>query len=259
MKFSFQFFIALFTSIITGTIFYLAFTFSSIPVFVSVTLLWLALLTFLYVVFQEKRKDHTLALTLSTAFSSILLFSVIDHPYLRVFFAVFVSLLFGILFGVRENDDIPLGYARQPFRRFAMMMWVFNAYAFFSCLFAIGVLFQSEWPRGLEFVLVPAAGIVAALVAGEIWKMYVTGDKKVFLFWQLITGLFIAEIFWSIRLLPFGYMVSGVILTWLWYILQMLTRFHFQTPGIVWKKQFPFLITSGIIFFLMAIFYIRWI
>jgi len=259
MKFSFQFVMAIFTAAITGTIFYLAYRFSSIPVFVSVTLLWLAILTFLYIAFREKRKDHTLALTLSTALSSLMLFSVIDHPYLRIFFAVFVSFLFGILFGVKENDDIPLGYARRPFRRFAMMMWVFNAYAFFSCLFAIGVLFQSEWPRGLDFVLVPAAGILAGLIAGEIWKMYVTGESKIFLFWRVVIGLFMAEIFWSIRLLPFGYMVSGVLLTWLWYMLQMLIRFHFQTPGIVWKKQLPFLITSGAVFLFLAFFYIRWI
>jgi len=140
-----------------------------------------------------------------------------------------------------------------------MMVWVFNAYALFSCLFAIGVLFQSEWPRGLDFVLVPLGGIIAGIVAGEIWKMYVIGEAKIFLFWRVVVGLFMAEIFWSIRLLPFGYMVSGVILTWLWYMLQMLIRFHFQTPGIVWKKQLPFLITSGAIFLFLALFYIRWI
>jgi hypothetical protein len=259
MKFSFQFVIAFLTACITGAIFYLVFRFSSLPVFVIVSLLWFAVLTFFYLAFQEKRKDHTLLLTLSTALSSLLLFSIIDHSGLRIFFAVFVSLLLGILFGFRENDTLPLGYARRPFRRFAMMVWVFNAYAFFSCLFAIGVLFQSEWPRGLEFVLVPSAGIIGALIAGEIWKMYVKGEEKIFLFWRAITGLFIAQIFWSIRLLPFGYMVSGVLLTWLWYMLQMLIRFHLREPGIVWKKQLPFLIGSGLVFLFLFIFYIRWI
>lgn len=259
MKFSFQYTIAIFASLITALIFYLALKFSSLPIFLILTVLWLSFLTLLYIVFREKRRDHTLALTYSTAISSMFLFSVIDDPNFRWFFIAFVSILFGILFGVVENESSPLGLSRRPFRRFAMMMWVFNAYAFFSCLFAVGVLFQSEWPASLEFILVPLSGIVAGLVAGEIWKMYVTFESKTFLFWRVVIALFISEIFWSISLLPYGYLISGILLTWLWYMLQMLIRFHFQPSGIVWKKQLPFLIASAVIFVVLGIFFIRWI
>ncbi len=259
MKFNFQWIIAVLTSVVTGTIFFLILRFSSLWIFLALGFLWFSLLTFLYMVFKEKRKDHTLRLTLSTALSTLLLFSVINDPYLRWFFVGFVALLFGILFGVKENLEITLRYGRQPFRRFVMMMWVFNAYAFFSCLFAVGVLFQSEWPEWLELVLVPVSGVIGGVVAGEIWKMYVNFESKTFLFWRLVTALFIAEIFWSISLLPFGYLVSGVILTWLWYMLQMLIRFHFQPSGIVWKKQLPFVIASVVVFLFLAIFFVRWI
>lgn len=259
MQSNFQYALAALSTLITGTVFFLILKFSSALLFLTLGFFWCALLTFLYLTFREKRRDHTLLLTLSTALSTLLLFSVIDDAFIRYFFAAFVAVLFGILFGVKENSSIPLGYGRQPFRRFAMMVWVFNVYAFFSFLFAIGVLFQSEWPVWLEFVLVPSAGIIGGCIAGEIWKMYVKFESKTFLFWRLITALFISEIFWSIGLLPFGYLVSGVILTWIWYMLQMLTRFHFQGSGILWKKQLPFLIISILIFFILALFFIRWI
>ncbi len=259
MKPSFHYTIALFATLITALIFFCTLQFPSLLIFVVLSVLWISFLSFLYLVFREKRRDHTLGLTISTALSSLLLFSVIDDPYFRGFFVIFVSILFGILFGVVESGKSPLGLGRRPFRRFAMMMWVFNAYAFFSCLFAFGVLFQSEWPTFLEFILVPASGIVAGLVAGEIWKMYVSFDPKTFLFWRVVTALFVAEVFWSIGLLPYGYLISGILLTWLWYLLQMLIRFHFQPSGIVWKKQLPFLIVSAVIFVLLAIFFIRWI
>ncbi len=259
MKSNFQYSIAVLSALITGTVFFLILKFSSALLFLTLGFFWFALLTFLYLTFREKRRDHTLLLTLSTALSTLLLFSIIDDAILRYFFAGFVALLFGVLFGVKENSSIPLSYGRQPFRRFAMMMWVFNIYAFFSFLFAIGVLFLSEWPGSLPFVLVPLAGIMGGLVAGEIWKMYVKFEAKTFLFWRVVTALFISEIFWSIGLLPFGYLVSGVILTWIWYMLQMLTRFHFQGSGILWKKQLPFLILSVVVFLFLALFFIRWI
>ncbi len=259
MKFHFQYSIALLSILITGTLFFFILKFSSRSIFLILGCLWLALLTFLYLTFKEKRRDHTLTLTLSTALSTLLLLSIIDDPTLRYFFAGFVALLFGVLFGVKENSEITLGYGRQPFRRFAMMMWVFNAYALFSCLFAVGVLFQSEWPVWLEFILVPSAGVTGGVIAGEIWKMYVKFEPKTFLFWRVVTALFVAEIFWSIGLLPFGYLVSGVILTWLWYMLQMLIRFHFQPSGIMWKKQLPFVAVSIFIFLFLALFFVRWI
>lgn len=259
MKVSFRPSLALLVSVVTFLIFFLALKFSSLPVFLILLVLWMSFLSFVYFVFREQRKDHTLTLTLSTALSSILLFSVIDDPYLRYFFAIFVSSLFGILFAVTESESIPLGLTRRPFRRFVMMVWVFNAYAFFSCLFALGVLFLSEWPASLEFILVPSSGIIAGLVAGQIWKMYVKFESKTFLFWQAIMALFISEIFWSISLLPFGYLVSGILLVWLWYAFQMLIRFHFQASGIIWKKQLPFLIVSAIIFLFLGIFFVRWI
>lgn len=259
MKFNFQHLIAFLSALVTGIVFFLILKFSSLPIFFALGFLWFSLLTFFYISFRERRRDHTLLLTLSTALSSLLLFSVIDDPYLRWFFVGFVAILFGILFGVKENSDIPLEYGRQPFRRFAMMIWVFNAYSLFSCLFALGVLFQSEWPLWLEFFLVPGAGIVGGFLAGEIWKMYVNFESKTFLFWRVVTALFISEVFWSLRLLPFGYLVSGIILTWLWYVLQMLVRFHFQPSGIVWKKQMPFFAVSIFIFLFLALFFIRWI
>ena len=259
MKFNFQYLIALISAFVTGIIFFLILKFSSLPIFFALVFLWFSLLTFLYLSFKEKRRDHTLLLTLSTALSSLLLFSIIDDPYLRWFFVGFVVLLFGILFGVKENSEIPLEYGRQPFRRFSMMIWVFNAYALFSYLFALGVLFQSEWPVWLEIFLVPGAGIIAGFLAGEIWKMYVHFEAKTFFFFRVFTALFISEVFWSLRLLPFGYLVSGILLTWLWYVLQMLVRFHFQPSGIIWKKQLAFLITSAVIFLFLSLFFVRWI
>jgi hypothetical protein len=258
IKSPFHFAVAICTSVVTAIVFWLVQLYPSFLMFCVLSGLFTSFLILLYFVQHEYKKDHTIALTLCTVFSTLLLFSVLDIPFFRWFFVIVVSLLFGLLFGINEHIE-GLSFVKKPFRRFVMIVWVFDAYALFSCLFAVGVLFQSEWPVWLEFILIPASALVAGYISGEIWKMYVVGDKKAFLFWRVIIGFFVAELFWSLRLLPYGYLISGVILVWIWYVLQMLIRFHFQPQGILWKKQLPFLIGSAMVFILLAFFFVRWI
>lgn len=260
MSSSFNFFISFLVAVVTGGIFTLLLTFSSLRVFIILSILFLVTLLLLFLLLNtEKRKEHTLSLTLTTGVSMLLMLSIIDDSIIRWIFVSISALLLAVLFSAKENDEIKLEYARKPFRRFVMMVWVFDIFALFSFLFAIGVLFQSESPVWLEVFLIPIAGIIAGFIAGEIWKMYIVAENKAFLLFRILVALFMAEFFWSLRLLPFGYMVSSLPITWVWYILQILIRFHFQKQGIVWKKQIPFLAVSSFIFLILGVFFVRWI
>lgn len=260
MKSSFNFFISFLVAVITGGIFTLIITFSSMRIFLILSILFLVTLLLLFLLLNtEKRKEHTWSLTLITGISMLFMLSIIEDSIIRWIFVIMSSLLLAILFSSKENEEIKLEYARKPFRRFVMMVWVFDIYALFSFLFAIGVLFQSESPIWLEIFLIPVAGIIAGFIAGEIWKMYIVAESKAFLFFRILVALFMSEFFWSLRLLPFGYMISALPITWMWYILQILIRFHLQEQGIVWKKQIPFLVMSCIIFLILGIFFVRWI
>jgi len=58
------------------------------------------------------------------------------------------------------------------------------------------------------------------------------------------------ELAWAAQLLPFGYATVGALLTWIWYILQLLVRFHFSERGVDWKKQIPFLVGNIVLMIL---------
>ena len=77
--------------------------------------------------------------------------------------------------------------------------------------------------------------------------------------WVWLMIFLIFELVWVAHLLPVGYLVAGFLVTWLWYLLQLLTRFHFGPSGVLWQKQKWFLVGNAALYVLTLVFFVRWV
>ena len=136
-----------------------------------------------------------------------------------------------------------------------MLLWVFDAYAISTTLFAVSLFF----PEVSFWVLVILSGVVYAYISFMIWRMYFNLKFKKNWLWLSIVTLFMIELVWVMHLLPYGYLASGLLVTWVWYMLQLFIRFHFGPKGVVWKKQTLFLISNVVLYCLILLFFVRWV
>lgn len=207
---------------------------------------------------MKKKTDMLYSLSLLTLILGIgvvgLLF-VLELPRLRYTLIALAVSSFTILYGGTVRGD-GLWESMKPFRRYVMMNWVLAAYAVMTTLFALSAFFQGRFFNVFSAVF---GASVLAIISLEIWRLYFKSSLKPLILWALLMGIIFVEVIWAVGLLPFAYAVLGLIVCWFWYVLQLLTRFHFSQRGIDWKKQRRFLITNGMLFLLLLVFFIRWV
>lgn len=221
-------------------------------------LVWLAGLVFLYTTAwkAEERNWHILLLIVTTAVGIVGLLSLIEWPPVIYFLILLGGIMIATLFRFDEHmDPRGLSYMQKPFRRMVMMLWVFDAYAFQTTLFAL-VLFFPNIPFWI--VVLMGAGLLC-YISYMIWYLYFPAPPASFSLWLILVGLLMSEIIWTVQLLPFGYAVTGFVVTWLWYLMQLFLRFHFSPQGIIWKQQRWFLLTNGALMVVFFTFVFRWI
>jgi len=230
--------------------------FPKVWIFFLVNCLWLGLLVVLSIFPLSKNKTNPLLpLVIVTALSFIVLTSIVEWSVLALALRLLAGLVMWFLFlEQRQNQRITLAHARKPLRRINMILWVFAGYTFLTTIFAFRLFFPSVpfW----FFLVLAGAGMSA--ISFMIWRLYYDLKLKQSVIWLLFIGMVIIELVWVMNVLPFGYFVSGFLVTWIWYVLQLLLRFHFSPRGIDWKKQASFLIINGCLFF-VCMFFIRWI
>jgi len=103
------------------------------------------------------------------------------------------------------------------------------------------------------------SAIIFSYISIMIWKQYFKAHPKHFTLWGLVLGLVMFELVWVIYLLPFGYLVLGFLVTWIWYVLQLFIRFHLTPQKIVWRKQRTFILANIAFYVILFFFIIRWI
>ncbi len=227
-------------------------------VFILVTLVWIALIVILERLFIDQiiaDKEDLLALVITTILSIIGLLTLLESTKLRFFLIIVGSILVGSLFAITLYREKTSQYNIKTLRRMIMMLWVFDVYAAVTTLLALSVFFISIpfWVWGLLLA------IVFSYISIMIWKQYFKVHPKHFSLWGIILGLIMLEIVWVIHLLPFGYLVLGFLVTWLWYILQLFIRFHLTPQKIVWRKQRTFLLVNAVLYAILLFFIVRWI
>jgi hypothetical protein len=225
--------------------------------FLALVLFWLAISVFLYFQLYKGSEGflYDSILLVVSQFSFIGLILLVEWDFLRWLLLVLCTVFVILLFLKLHKNNNGLAYQQKPIRRMKMMLWVFDVYAICTTVFAVSIFFSRIY-FGLLAVL---AGLVTAGISIMIWKMYFpTQDKKLYL-WSALVGLVMMEIIWVLHLLPLGYLVLGLLVTWVWFILQVFIRFHLSLKDIIWRKQIPFLLVNLVLFFVILFFIVRWI
>lgn len=232
-------------------------TLSSFAVFVVMYLCWVSVLMTadrLLLVQCGRRTVAPLVVGLSLALAGLL--SVEGWQMMRYAIAFGGGLMIGILFIAALFRDSVMQPSQKMIRRVIMMYWVFVVYGILTTMFALSIFFQN----GIPFWIVSVCGgAIAGYSAWMIWREYVELPFTRGLVWILLMGLITIEWMWMMYLLPFGYLVSGLLVVWPWYVIQLLIRFHFGRTGVLWERQRWFLATNTVLYILFIFFVVRWV
>lgn len=198
--------------------------------------------------------DIAAHLAVSSAFFALL--SVMEWPPAEILLMVGAGLVFTTLWWWptigRQN---PAQFMQKPWRRIIMVIWVFFVYGWLAALNAI-LLFYPDVPAP---VIALIEGAVAAFATFLILRLYNPGKKiKECALGVGSTALMVGELSLVISFLPFGYLTSGLIITWIWYGLQLFLRFQVSPEGIIWRKQIWFLAGNAVLL-LATLYYTQWI
>ncbi|MFA7245521.1 MAG: hypothetical protein WC070_05125 [Candidatus Magasanikbacteria bacterium] len=210
---------------------------------------------FAFISFVYNLDKTEVALNFMTAWSFVVLMVLVENKLFHYIFIVSAVLIyFFIAYWSRPQISHDLHVKEKPLRRMMMMLYVFNVYAFLIGAYAINIYFPN-----FSFVILSCmAALYSAFGAYMIWSLYFKTELKKLVVWSIIFATVIFELMWVINLLPFGYLASGLLTIWIWYILQLFVRFHLNREDIVWKKQISFLLVNFILY-ILVLFLIRWI
>lgn len=215
--------------------------------------LWIVYQAYVAIVYRSR--IYEILTQLFTMFSLSGLFVLVESIFLRWFIVIVAIPLFFFLVWMNSEFTGRLVHIKEkPLRRMRMMIHVFNMYAGCIALFAIDVYF----PSIPAIILISGGGIYAALISLLIWKLYFKSNATVLILPLVVVLIAVAECMWALRLSPFGYLAQGLLVVWIWYILQLLIRFHLSPRGIVWKEQRTFLSMNAVMF-VSVLFLIRWV
>ncbi|MBU0596995.1 hypothetical protein KJ641_04180 [Patescibacteria group bacterium] len=225
--------------------------------FVMALILLISITIFLFILtirrFEVRRENILLILT--TIFAFVGLTSLIEWREMLIFLNILCGFAVGLIFFITIHRAYALRHESKPWRRIMMMLWVFDCYALATVILAFGIFF----PGTPYWILAILIALVYALISVMIWKMYFAWPYRNFTLWFLVVLLVMSEIVWAMHYLPLGYLVLGVFITWIWYIIQIFVRFNLSKRGIIWKNQLWFLLSNAVLYILLLFFFAKWL
>ena len=248
---------AVLISFVSGLALYLVQKFPLWWLFLVILIVWAGSFILLSLHLSKKNQYYkeNLALGLFTIFAVVGLLVLTEWQALRYLIVLFGAFGMGLLSAFPVYRSYADKYDLKSWRRVRMMIWVFDLYAMTTLVFAFSMLFDQ-----IPFFVYAILGtLVFSWVSVSIWQMYFEKKAKVFLPWVIILGIVMLEMIWVTHFFPWGYLVLGFLVTWLWYIMHLLVRFHLTKQGIKWKKQKWFLINNIVLYIIFLIFIVRWI
>lgn len=144
----------------------------------------------------------------------------------------------------------PIVFVREkPLRRAVSLTITMALFSYVSFAHALLVFFPNPW---LDWFIHPLVMIMAMIAAFLYWSLYFSPQDRGFVPPALLIGLIFWEASVVAHLTSFGYLVIGLFLAWLWYLAELLIRFHHDRRDIDWSHQLPFLVSNGILFIILA-------
>ncbi len=219
-------------------------------------LLWIILVTILVRFLNQAAsyQTRTTELVAVTMVSGFGLFSVVEEPGARWALLLLVSGLVALL-GVLSVPEMDGALEYKRVRRLLMIVWTWNVFALTATAYAVALFFP-EVPWWLSNL---GGGVIAGGIAWAVWRMYFDASLAVQGLWGAIFALAWAEIMWVMQALPLGFFVSGWLTAWIWYVAQLLVRWHFSPSGIVWRQQSWFLLWNAIALITGLLWFVRWV
>ncbi|MFA5211203.1 MAG: hypothetical protein WC414_01710 [Patescibacteria group bacterium] len=222
-------------------------------IFLSVIVFYIFL--FSLFIFKFKFKRDQIIINFLTLLAFLLMFLLVESQFLRIIFSFLVASCFLFInFWFKTSLKRSIYLSEKPLRRILMFILVFDVFAFLSGIFAINNYFTS-----IPFFF-PAlfAGIFVGFVSFLLWSLYFKTEQKILFLWSFLLALVVNEFCLVFYFLPFGFFVNSLLITWLWYIMQLYVRFHISQKGIIWEKQKKFLFINFLLY-ILTLYIIRWI
>ncbi|MFB6225772.1 MAG: hypothetical protein ABEJ02_00280 [Candidatus Paceibacteria bacterium] len=236
---------------------------SSFPNYYALSLVgigWLGVLLGLFYRRYRESEDITdlkrYLITLSySVFGFAGVYLLVEWQSVRILLAILAAVCIGGVFTASVKLNLSKIAEYKPWRRMFMMLIVFDSYLLLTTLFGLDLFFSNLIPFWGLSIIGSVIFVVSSLV---IWQLYYDKQPRSFLIWLILVAIIIFELMWSAQFLPFGYLVLGLIITWIWYILQLLIRFHISKKGIIWSKQ-RFFLAGNVVLFSIFMYFVRWI
>jgi hypothetical protein len=217
--------------------------------------IWGAFMWLVYYPAEMSRSKHLASLVVMTLGSlAFLLF--IEWKFAWYLFGAMFSFFSFFSFWLLPSSSVNLPIFLKPHLRWRFIMSVIGLAGVFEGVFAV-ISFQMT-PGISSWVWLALGSLFSASIAGWWWVEYGAEKNKCFWVWLGFWFLLVLELLWAVKLLPFGYLTSGLILIWIWYAVWLLARFNFTREGIDWRKQIWFLGFNSILFASFMLFVVRW-
>ena len=139
-------------------------------------------------------------------------------------------------------EEKVLSFDIKPYRRWGAL----SAVAIFQIL--------APFPWWLSIV----GAALATAIAGWWWREYDIALTKRWAIMLVIFFVALLELAIPIFWWPLGYLVTGIVLAWWWYVMWLIARFYLSPEGIDLMKQRLFLIGNAILMAIYLVAIVRW-
>jgi len=217
--------------------------------------LWVLLVRLAYFSGKINRWSHFLSLAVFGLGALLLLMFIewVGAWYAVAFcFVVFPALSFWFL----PAKEVEFSFEFKPYRRWRFLLSIFGLMGIGSGLLATAA-FQLFYNIN-NAVWWVALALASTALALWWWHEYGVAWNRMMAIWLGAFFVLMFELVGILMLRPIGFLASGLILIWWWYILWLLIRFHLSPGGIIWKKQQWFLAVNAVAMILFLLLGVRW-
>lgn len=181
-----------------------------------------------------------------TQIGLLLLYTVVEWPSSLVIVTTLGVLSAVVILLWSRRVAAPIVFVREkPLRRAVSAALTLAVFGFCAFIQARSVFFPSTSATIMSPILQAITIMTASFL---LWSLYFQAQVRDYLIPLAVVGLLALQAGILIGFSSVGYLVGALMICWLWYVLQLLIRFHFGNRDILWFKQRKFLIINAILF-----------
>ncbi len=215
----------------------------------------LVLTELVYVPAQISRMQHFGAVALFIFGNATMLLFV---DWVIAWYAIAIALSYGsaAAYALIPKKNTDLSFLFKPHRRWLFLISAYALAALWSGLFAV-IQFQ-VWYVVVFWIWISIGALITTAVSAWWWLMYGLPFNARFFYALGTVAAVVFELAMVISMLPWGFAMAGLMVTWMWYCLWHMLRFHLSPDGIDGRRQAWFLLLNAVAIILIAALVARW-